>query len=91
MGRPERTNVTRQVSMSTRRELIDAVGARYRLGSKADRDHRDELKAQAVALSQARGQAENVAKKLAAMQLQLANEAAAHTRRVPRSLRRSQR
>jgi hypothetical protein len=37
MGQPERTNVTRQVSMSTRRELIDAVGARYRLGSKTER------------------------------------------------------
>jgi hypothetical protein len=37
MGQPERTNVTRQVSMSTRRELIDAVGVRYRLGSKNER------------------------------------------------------
>lgn len=29
--------MTRQVSMSTRRELVDSVGARYRLGSKSER------------------------------------------------------
>ncbi|MDN8615650.1 DNA-binding protein [Variovorax ginsengisoli] len=44
----------------------------------ADRDLRDELKAQAVALSLARGQAENLGEKLAAVQLQLSNEAAVH-------------
>lgn len=44
----------------------------------ADRNLRGELKSQAVALSLARGQAENLGEKLAALQLQLANEAAAH-------------
>ena len=35
--RREQNNVTRRVSMTTRKELIEAVGARYRAGSMSER------------------------------------------------------
>ena len=37
MVRPERRNVTRRVTMATRKELIEAVGARYRASTVAER------------------------------------------------------
>lgn len=44
----------------------------------ADRNLRDEMKSQAVGISLARGQVESLGEKLAAVQLQLVSEAAAH-------------